>query len=260
MKCRKCINSVRRTKQTSTGSRIVILWGGRCVEHCFLVADEGVLCREGLVALLQRIRRNVRVVQANSLAGVIEILSDDRSVDVAIVDLGLSGLGGIDGVRHLRTHFPQVRIVVTATALRRDLIVDCLRAGVHGYISKTMPAEEIVEALETIDSKRIFVPSIMSEEGEEVGFREPPRPLSERQREVLAALATGKSNKEIAWQLRISEGTVKVHVHALFRALGVHNRVGAVAAFMDIESRPTTFEPPLPGLLHANQQVGHRRV
>jgi DNA-binding NarL/FixJ family response regulator len=230
------------------------------VEHCFLVADEGVLCREGLVALLQRIRRNVRAEQASSLAGVIEILSGDPTVEIAIVDLGLSGLGGIDGVRHLRTHFPQVRIVVTAIALRRDLIVDCLRAGVHGYISKSMPVEEILEALETIDNKRIFVPSVMSEEGGEVGFREPPRPLSERQREVLAALATGKSNKEIAWQLRISEGTVKVHVHALFRALGVHNRVGAVAAFMDIESSPTTFEPPLPGLLQANRQVGHRRV
>src|SRR3546814_13722055 len=91
-------------------------------------------------------------------------------------------------------------------------------------MSKAMLVGEIVEALETVGSKRSFVPSIMSEESGEVGFHEPPRPWSERQREVLAALATGKSNKEIAWQLRISEGTVKVHVHALFRALGVHNR------------------------------------
>src|SRR3546814_15544179 len=89
-----------------------------------------------LVALLQRVRRNVRVVQANSLAGVIEILSDDQSVDVAIVDLGLSGLGGIDGVRHLCTHFPQVRIVVTAMVLRRELIVDCLRRSEERRVGK----------------------------------------------------------------------------------------------------------------------------
>lgn len=230
------------------------------MEHDFLVADEDVLCREGLVAILQRIRRQAHVAQANSLAGVIEILSVDQSVEVAIVDLGLSGLGGIHGIRYLRAHFPQVHIVVTAASLRRDLIVDCLAAGVHGCISKSMPVEEVEEALETIDSKRIFIPSIMSEDGKEVGFREPPRPLSERQREVLAALATGKSNKQIAWQLRISEGTVKVHVHALFRVLGVHNRVGAAAALMDLESSPAAFEPTPPGLLHAHQQIGHREA
>src|SRR3546814_15711598 len=109
-------------------------------------------------------------------------------------------------------------------AWRRELFVDCLRAGVHGYISKSMPVEEIVEALETVDSKRIFVPSIMSEESGEVGFHEPPRPLSERQREVLAALATGKSNKELGWQLRNLGGTVKGKVPSLLRALGGANR------------------------------------
>ena len=229
--------------------------GAKVLDGNILIADEQSLCREGLVALLNRTWSDATIEQADSFTGAMRALSGDDAIKVAIVDLNLPGLSEIAGIRHLRTRFPRVRIVVTAAVLRRDTVVDCLRAGVHGCIAKSLPATEIVEALDTIAKERIYVPSIVGEEMTSGGdLLASPNHLSGRQQEVLAILAIGKSNKEIARELGIAEGTVKVHVNAVYRALGVNNRVGAVAALRDIENGGGGFEPALPGLLHPNRQ------
>ena len=229
------------------------------LEGTILIADEQSLCREGLAALLERSWSGLTIAHADRFAGLIGALSGDESVTMVIVDLSLPGLNEIAGIRHVRAHYPNVRIVVTAASLHRDSIVECLRAGVHGCIAKSLCSAEVVEAFATIGNGRIYVPALMSGEIAEECRPDVPKLLSGRQREVLHELAAGKSNKEIARRLGIAEGTVKVHVNAVFRTLGVRNRVGAAAALREIDSNSVAFEPALPGLLHPYRRAGDRR-
>lgn len=227
------------------------------LEGTVLIADEQPLCREGLAALLGRLRSGLAVAQADRFAAVIGVLSAE-TITLIVVDLNLPGLNDISGIRRLRAHYPMVRIAVTASFLNRDMIVECLRAGVHGCIAKASPSTELMEALEIIGNGRIYVPANVSDEAPEEHPTAAPKLLSQRQREVLDVLASGKSNKEIARQLGIAEGTVKVHVNAVFRTLGVHNRVGAAAALRNLEENPDGSEPALPGLLHPSRRIGDR--
>lgn len=225
-----------------------------------LIADEQSLCREGLTALLDRNWSGLTIAHADRFAGLIGILAGDEAVAMVVVDLSLPGLNEVAGIRHIRAHYSNVRIVVTAAYLHRDSIVECLRAGVHGCIAKSLCSAEVVEAFATIGQGRIYVPALMSGEIAEECRPDAPKLLSERQREVLHELAAGKSNKEIARRLGIAEGTVKVHVNAVFRTLGVRNRVGAAAALREIDSTSVAFEPALPGMLHPYRRADDRRA
>ena len=229
------------------------------LEGTILIADEQSLCREGLAAVLERRWSGLTIAHAERFAGLIGILSGDEAVAMVVVDLNLPGLNEIAGIRHVRAHYPTARIVVTAAYLHRDSIVECLRAGVHGCISKSLCSAEVVEAFATIGHGRIYVPALMSGEIAEECRPDVPKLLSGRQREVLHELAAGKSNKEIARRLGIAEGTVKVHVNAVFRTLGVRNRVGAAAALRKTDSNSVAFEPALPGMLHPYRRVEDRR-
>jgi DNA-binding NarL/FixJ family response regulator len=131
---------------------------------------------------------------------------------------------------------------VSASKRRNDILL-ALEAGAHGYIPKGLGAVELAAAIKTVRSGSIYVPVSMADlqEGEEktqeVRLRSASvdpdtdeTPLTPRQRDVLELLVTGMSNKEIARALQLGEGTVKVHVAALFRTLGVTSRAGAAAA------------------------------
>lgn len=229
------------------------------LEGTVLIADEQPLCREGMAALLSRLRSGLAIVQADRFAAVIGALSADEAITLIVVDLTLPGLNDVAGIRRLRARYPAIRIAVTASSLNRDSIVECLRAGVHGCIAKASPSAELMEALKVIGNGRIYVPANVSDVSPDEHPVHTSQLLSQRQREVLDVLASGKSNKEIARQLGIAEGTVKVHVNAVFRTLGVHNRVGAAAALRKLEENPDASEPALPGLLHPLRRVGDRQ-
>lgn len=220
--------------------------------NAILIADEQPLVREGLAGILLRCDSTFRFVSVPHFSAVLTALAADEDIALAVVELDLPGLNFVEGIRKLRVHFPGVRVVALSATLEREQVVECLRAGVHGYIAKSMPFADIVEAVASVRQGRIFVPNIVGEEE-----RRPSAPkkqevsLSDRQREVLRRIAAGRSNKEIARELGITEGTVKVHVNAIFRALNVHNRIGAVAAMRELEVQPQAFEPVLPGLIRA---------
>jgi DNA-binding NarL/FixJ family response regulator len=158
-------------------------------------------------------------------------------VALAVVQLDLPGMKRTKGLHRLCEAWPSIPILVTGDNCDRDTILELLSAGCHGFIPKSSPSSELEQAMRATAGGQVFV-SPMS-----VGrfATEPTQPpsvretdLTARQKEVLNLLAAGKSNKQIAWALRISEGTVKVHVNAAFRALGVHNRVNATTALLGL--------------------------
>ena len=201
-----------------------------------LIADDNEVFRFGLASLLRHSLGVASVVEAETFADALARLGDPR-VNLAIFDLGMPGLAGPKDLAEVRLRRPEVRVVVLSASEARVDILEALDAGVHGYIVKSERTDSLIERLRYVLSGEIYVPPALAERPshppEKADVRKtgalPLETLSDRQRQVLQGLVEGMSNKEIARSLALSEGTVKMHLAALFRALGASNRAHAAA-------------------------------
>ena len=199
-----------------------------------LIADDHQVFRIGLVQLLRRHLKVKRFLEAGCFAEAMEHLQN-KDLTLAIVDLRMPGLAGPKGIAQMRLLRPEAQMVVLSASECREDILGALAAGVHGYIVKSQDTEQLIDRLRYILSGEIYVPPILAERPGEAGASveasrvQPIQSLSARQRQVLMGLVEGKSNKEIAQALNVAEGTVKMHLAALFRVLGATNRAHAVA-------------------------------
>jgi DNA-binding NarL/FixJ family response regulator len=219
-----------------------------------LVADSQVLCRRGLMAVLQRDVGLTKVVEAGDFTECISAIGSDPAITLAVIDLSLPGMCEVAGLRQLRLHHAGVRVVVVGWSQDRNQVLATLAAGAHAYVFKQSSAADMATAFRAVLGGQIYIPAGVSDVfgSDPVQRPQPQRAgqpiLTDRQREVLTLLSAGKSNKEIGRALSIAEGTVKVHIAAAFRVLGVHNRVSAAAALKGVPVRETYSDPLLPGL------------
>lgn len=196
-----------------------------------LVVDDHGLYRSGLSLLLRDECGFDEVREAGSLEEAESILGRDAGFSLALFDLFMPGMAGPGCLAVMRSKNPETKFaVVSASQDRRD-IVATVAAGLNGYIPKSLPDNDIAGAVRRILSCQIFLPSHVAQEDAARAPRalhaatlEPPPDLTPRQRDVLEAVRRGLTNKEIARNLAIAEGTVKIHIAGLFAALGVRNR------------------------------------
>lgn len=200
-----------------------------------LVVDDHALFRVGLEGLLEKRGISVTAV-ANGEDGL--ALAKEINPDVVLLDMRMPDMSGIEVLKQLRDANLEMPIVMLTTSdAERDLI-EALRNGAQGYLLKDMEPDELVSALRSIKSgKTVIAPDMAGvlakvvqgdrpredEEDEATLFSE----LTPREQEILCLLAEGQSNKAIARNLGISDGTVKLHVKAVLRKLNVHSRVEA---------------------------------
>jgi len=205
--------------------------------HIAIVADEQALSGAGLLHMMESCLSFSKVLTCRNFNELAGILGQYRSrVALAVIHYDLPGMKRTKGLRRLCEAWPSVPILVTADGCDRDAILEILSAGSHGFIPKSSSILELEHALRATAGGQVFVSPMLVDRTAPESSQ--PRPsineakLTSRQKEVLDLLAAGKSNKQIAWALGISEGTVKVHVNAAFRSLGVHNRVNATTALL----------------------------
>ena len=205
--------------------------------HIAIVADESALCGAGLLHMVENCLGFSKVLICRNFRELAGILGQYRSrVGLAVIQHDLPGMKRTAGLRRLCETWPSVPILVTGDGCDRDTILEVLSAGSHGFIPKNSSPRELEHALRATAGGQVYV-SPMSEgrsASELSHARTNETDLTARQKEVLRLLAAGKSNKQIASALGISEGTVKAHVNAAFRALGVHNRVNATTALLGL--------------------------
>lgn len=201
-----------------------------------LIADDHELFRSGLKQLLVDVLGAVDVREAETLDQAIEILTNEGAGDLVLVDLRMPGMSGAEALAALRDGFPDAKVAVVSAWEERAEIIAALSAGVHGYIPKSLPSAEIAAAIRSVLEGQIYAPPSL-------GRREQGTPAAQaaataavgqdkltlRQRDVLAELLKGQASKEIARTLDIAEGTVKIHLAAIYRALGVRTRAEAIA-------------------------------
>lgn len=199
-----------------------------------LAADDHALIRDGLSAVLRRLGPDVRVLQAASCADVETALCEHHDIDLLLLDLRLGDGHGFDILPRLSRQHPDLPIVVLSGQYEADTVMQAIRLGASGFVPKTAMNDVLVSALQLVLAGGIYVPpeALNAPPAPPSSLRAPPNVpgLTGRQRDVLALLLEGKSNKHICRELGLAEATVKVHVRAILRALDARSRTEAVVA------------------------------
>jgi DNA-binding NarL/FixJ family response regulator len=203
-----------------------------------LIADDQRVVREGLTMVLGLLP-DVEVVGAASDGIEAVALVDDLHPDVVLMDLRMPRRDGVEATRLLRERAPDTKVVVLTTYSDDRSVLDALRAGARGYLTKDAGGAEIRQALQQVlDDNAVIDPAVQHHLIDAITAAPPtpartparyPADLTRREAEVLSLIATGLSNTEIAGRLVISEGTVKTHINHLLAKIGARDRAQAVA-------------------------------
>lgn len=198
-----------------------------------LIIDDHALFRVGLKGLLEQ--RNIEVVGAAADGAEGIELAEQLKPDIILLDLRMPDMGGLEVLPILREKHPSTPVVMLTTSNEEKDLIKSLRTGAQGYLLKDMEPDELVGALRDIEKGKNVVAQDLTDalarmvQGEtSIDDNEGPfSSLTPREHEILCLLAEGQSNKLIARNLGISDGTVKLHVKAILRKLGIHSRVEA---------------------------------
>jgi DNA-binding NarL/FixJ family response regulator len=218
-----------------------------------LIGDDHLLFREGLRRLLEQLSADAEFVDASTFDEVLaSAASATTDIDLALIDLQMPGWPGFRGIETLRGHLPKTPIVVVSASESVSDMKAAFEHGASGYIPKSSSVKVMLGALNLVFSGGVYVPpaALLSPDGgaDVAGPVQTPSgrygtaSLTHRQWEVLNCLREGKSNKQIAYELGLSEGTVKIHVTAIFKSLGVKNRTQAVIAAAELERTQVVAE------------------
>jgi DNA-binding NarL/FixJ family response regulator len=193
-----------------------------------LVVDDHVLIREALRGLFKELRPEATVLEAPDAARTMELLAEQPDIALVLLDLSLPDRDGLALLAEVRGHHPAIPVVVLSGFADRANVVRALDHGALGFIPKSAGREVMISALSLVFSGGVYIPP------EILPVRPKASPadlgLTERQVDVLALMMQGKSNKAICRRLDLAEPTVKNHVTAILKALGVSNRTEAVLA------------------------------
>ena len=195
-----------------------------------LIAEDHSLFREALMGLLQNLEPEAEILESERYGRTFELVEQTPDLDYIVLDLDLPDSNWERGLKNLTEKINGTKIIVVSAS---DDSITMRRAGEYGivgYIPKTLDSKILAGALKIILAGGTYMPikaiGSLGEGGKSEGGT--PEGLTKRQNEVLHLLAQGKSNKQIAYEIGVSEATVKLHINALLRVLGATNRTQAV--------------------------------
>ncbi len=205
-----------------------------------IVADDHPLFRGALKQALAGIFRELSVIEAGTLEETVAALSGHADIDLVLLDLKMPGVSGFSGLTFLRSQHPAVPIIVVSGVDDSATIRTCMEFGAAGYIPKTTPIDMMNKAIRSVLAGGTWTPpdiplgELADRETSDLIRR--LASLTPQQMRVLTMLSEGLLNKQIAYELSVSEATVKAHVSAILMKLGVESRTQAViaAAKLDI--------------------------
>ncbi len=195
-----------------------------------LVVDDHPVVRKGLHTCLAKQDR-LKIVGEACNGDEAIAKTRELSPDIVLMDIDLPGMSGLAVTELLRKESPSLKVLVLSVHSNKDYIFRIIQAGAHGYVSKESSPDELLRAIETVcDGEPFFSPEIARAALNQLvtsgGKKEPFAQLTDREREVLALIAEGRSNKEVASQLGIGVRTIETHRERIMRKLGIHTIAG----------------------------------
>lgn len=202
-----------------------------------LVADDHELFLKGLEFILQDLVPQPEILVAKNYTEIFAIIEQDQNFNLLLTDLAMPGAYWLEALKKIHHQLPETPVIILSAVFEDEIVRQTLELGAAGYLSKTTPNSEILKAInlvlsggayipqELLDQERNHNPELMIAESQTSGNT---KLLSPRQQEVIDLIAKGLSNKQIAFELGITEGTVKLYVTAILKLLNVYNRTGAV--------------------------------
>jgi DNA-binding NarL/FixJ family response regulator len=208
-----------------------------------LIADDHPLVRRALAVSLSALADTVTIDEAGTLDQALSILSEAQDTDLVVFDLRMPDSSGLAGLAQVRAAAPGIPVVVLTSDENPRLALKALEQGASGFIPKTAAEPVLLAAIRLVLQGGVYIPSMVAEHaahaesggngGNGTGGRSPRSALTSRQRDVLALVLEGMSNREIATRFSLSEATVKAHVTAILRAYGVASRAKLIRAATD---------------------------
>lgn len=206
-----------------------------------MVVEDHALVREGMVRLLSQIEPDVSVIEAGDFEAALNALDNEGEVDLVLLDLALPGIDGFSGLDILRRRYPAMPVAVVSAFDDTPTVTRVMNLGASGFIPKAYSGDALLAAIREVLAGNLYRPNVSAGSTQRIGEVAPMpsskmavKPdevgLTDRQAQVLALMMRGLSNRDIADQLGLSEGTVKIHATAVFKALGVNSRTQALVA------------------------------
>ena len=205
-----------------------------------VIADDHPLFRGALREAVSGLFDHVEIAEAGSFDDVAQLLERGGEVDLILLDLTMPGVRGFSGLMYLRAQYPGVPVAVVSANDDPMAIRRCMEFGASGFIPKTLGVEGMRDAISRILGGGVFTPPDIDltsgSDAEAAELMARMATLTPQQVRVLMMLSEGLLNKQIAYQLGVSEATVKAHVSAILQKLGVESRTQAVIAAAKIEA------------------------
>lgn len=199
----------------------------------FLIADDHPLFREALTGALQLNFSDLTIEEADSLESTIQQIEQHPDLDLVLLDLHMPGSGDLYGIIRIREDFPDLPVAVISGSEDIDVISKVMGYGAMGFIPKSTRSQDIATAINTILEGDNWLPDGMADKlnqlsNEDIDLANRVAELTPAQYKVLVLLHEGLLNKQIAFELNVTEATIKAHITAIFRKLGINSRTQAV--------------------------------
>jgi len=203
-----------------------------------IIADDHPLFRQALLGTLKTKLVTTQWFEAQTIERLEQLLTDNSDSDLVLLDLNIPGAHGFNTLIHVRNHFPQIPVVIVSAHEDHNTISKAMTFGAAGFVPKSTPVDEIFNAIQQVLAGELWLPAKFQEIEKSVDYSDIAdrvASLTQQQYRILMMFAQGMLNKQIAYDLHVSEATIKAHATAIFRKLDVRNRTQAVITISQLD-------------------------
>lgn len=204
-------------------------------QYTIVIADDHPLFRSALLQSVHMAISDANLIEADSLDSLTRLLEINTDIDLLLLDLKMPGSNGMSGLLQLRSQYPELPIVVISASEDACVVRQVKAHGALGFIPKSSRMPDLINALNRVFDGELYFPEQIDFKEKNLSVINKIDSLTPQQYKVLNMLSDGLLNKQIAYELAVSEATIKAHMTAIFRKLNVKNRIQAVLLLQQVE-------------------------